>query len=92
MTEVVDKGPDEKVREEGERKEENRDHDDHDGKIGLARQVTLLGGTAIIVGTMIGSGIFASPVGVLRQTESVGMSLIIWLLCGILSTFGEMFM
>lgn len=68
-----------------------KNHNESDGKVGLVRQVTLLGGVAIIVGSMIGSGIFASPVGVLRQTESVGMSLIIWLLCGILATFGKVF-
>ncbi|XP_006816949.1 b(0,+)-type amino acid transporter 1-like [Saccoglossus kowalevskii] len=54
----------------------------------LKRQVGLMSGIALIVGTMIGSGIFVSPKGVLRQTESVGMSLIIWLACGVLSMLG----
>lgn len=63
---------------------------ERDGKVNLKRQVGLFSGIALIVGTMIGSGIFVSPVGVLRQTQSVGMSLVIWLACGILSTFGAL--
>ena len=52
-------------------------------------KVGLISGIALIVGSMIGSGIFVSPKGVLINTESVGMSLVIWTLCGLIATLGE---
>ena len=52
-------------------------------------QVGLFSGTMFIVGSMIGSGIFISPKGILRQTNSVGMSLVVWALCGVVATFGK---
>ncbi|XP_013931059.1 PREDICTED: cystine/glutamate transporter-like, partial [Thamnophis sirtalis] len=39
---------------------------------------------------MVGSGIFISPKGVLQNTGNVGVSLLVWLACGILSLFGAL--
>ncbi|XP_042207764.1 b(0,+)-type amino acid transporter 1-like isoform X1 [Homarus americanus] len=58
--------------------------------INLERRVGLLSGVALIVGTMIGSGIFVSPKGLLERTGSVALSLIVWASCGILSLLGAL--
>ncbi|XP_071792562.1 Y+L amino acid transporter 2-like isoform X1 [Asterias amurensis] len=56
----------------------------------LQRQITLLSGVAINVGTIIGSGIFVSPKGVLLGVSSVGMTVIVWVLAGIISLLGAL--
>ncbi|XP_023215025.1 putative L-type amino acid transporter 1-like protein MLAS [Centruroides sculpturatus] len=59
-------------------------------KLQLKRQVTLLGGVSIIIGSIIGSGIFISPKGLLQYSGSAPVSLIIWTACGIISLFGAL--
>uniref|UniRef100_A0A8C3TKY2 Cystine/glutamate transporter n=1 Tax=Catharus ustulatus TaxID=91951 RepID=A0A8C3TKY2_CATUS len=61
-----------------------------EGKVVLKKKVTLLRGISIIIGTIIGAGIFISPKGILKNTGSVGMSLTVWTVCGILSLFGAL--
>ncbi|XP_063242895.1 b(0,+)-type amino acid transporter 1 isoform X2 [Bacillus rossius redtenbacheri] len=61
-----------------------------DDALHLKRRVGLFSGVALIVGTMIGSGIFVSPSGLLIRTGSVGMSFVIWLACGLLSLLGAL--
>ena len=52
----------------------------------LRKQITLFQGVCIIVGIIIGSGIFVSPVGILMHVKSVGFSLIMWAFCGLYNT------
>ncbi|XP_022540095.1 cystine/glutamate transporter [Astyanax mexicanus] len=60
------------------------------GKVALKKKVTLLRGISIIIGTIIGAGIFISPKGILKNSGSVGMSLVVWVACGVLSLFGAL--
>ncbi|KAG9352357.1 hypothetical protein JZ751_020770, partial [Albula glossodonta] len=52
--------------------------------------VGLISGICLIVGTMIGSGIFISPKSVLASTGAVGPCLCIWAACGVLATLGAL--
>jgi len=59
-----------------------------DDVVKLKPKITLVNGITVIVGSIIGSGIFVSPKGVFQEVQSVGLALIIWLACGLFSMIG----
>ncbi|KAM3858953.1 cystine/glutamate transporter [Diretmus argenteus] len=56
----------------------------------LRRTIGLLPAVCFIIGTVVGSGIFIAPKGVLINSGSVGLSLLVWALSGVLSLFGAL--
>ncbi|KAJ0029267.1 hypothetical protein NQD34_004264 [Periophthalmus magnuspinnatus] len=59
-------------------------------KVTLKKEIGLLSACAIIIGNIIGSGIFISPKGVLEHSGSVGMALIVWVLGGCIAALGSL--
>ena len=60
-------------------------------KVQFKRQIKLINGIAIVVGTIIGSGIFVSPKGVYGSSNcSLVGSLVVWGLCGLFSMLGSL--
>lgn len=68
----------------------NSDSSSNGSGVKLKKRIGLLDGVAIIVGVIVGAGIFVSPKGVLLYSGSIGQSLIVWVLCGILSMVGAL--
>ena len=50
----------------------------------LRRELRLVDGAAMIIGIIVGSGIFVSPKGVLLYAGSPGLSCLVWTLSGLL--------
>ena len=57
-------------------------------QVELKKEIGLLSGVMMVVGTIIGSGIFVSPTGVLKEVNSTGVALVVWALSGIFAMFG----
>jgi APA family basic amino acid/polyamine antiporter len=56
----------------------------------LPRAIGFLGATAIVVGTIIGSGIFLVPHNVAQQVGSVRSLMLVWIVGGVLSLAGAL--
>jgi APA family basic amino acid/polyamine antiporter len=56
----------------------------------LVRGLGLPGATSLVAGTIIGTGIFISPSIVARDVGAPGLSLIVWVVCGVLATCGAL--
>ncbi|XP_025115068.1 b(0,+)-type amino acid transporter 1-like isoform X2 [Pomacea canaliculata] len=54
----------------------------------MKRELGFTSSIAIIIGTIVGSGIFVSPKGVLQRTGSVALSLIVWVGAGLIGLLG----
>ncbi|KAI3370730.1 hypothetical protein L3Q82_007099 [Scortum barcoo] len=59
-------------------------------RVTLKKEIGLLSACTIIIGNIIGSGIFISPKGVLEHSGSVGLALVVWLLGGGIAALGSL--
>lgn len=56
----------------------------------LKRALGLYAATSVVIGSVVGSGIFSSPSGMARTLESAPLLLFVWLLGGIFTAMGAM--
>ncbi|XP_075715931.1 cystine/glutamate transporter-like [Rhinoderma darwinii] len=61
-----------------------------EGAVFLRQKITLVRAISLTIGTIIGSGIFISPKGVLKNSGNIGLSLMVWVASGILSMCGAL--
>src|SRR6266851_2615604 len=61
-----------------------------DSKIGLRRSLGFWTACAVVVGTVIGSGIFLVPSDMIRAVGSPGMVFAVWIFVGVLTMFGAL--
>src|ERR1039457_1085400 len=56
----------------------------------LPRAIGYLGATALVIGTIIGSGVFLVPHDVAQHVGSVGAVMLVWIIGGALSLAGSL--
>jgi len=61
-----------------------------DGPVRMKKEVGPMAATMIILGAIIGSGIYVSPTGILMNAETPGFSMILWVLGGIVAGCGAL--
>uniref|UniRef100_A0A674AWY9 Solute carrier family 7 member 10 n=1 Tax=Salmo trutta TaxID=8032 RepID=A0A674AWY9_SALTR len=71
-------------------KDGNNKRDEIPDRVTLKKEIGLLSACTIIIGNIIGSGIFISPKGVLEHSGSVGLALIVWILGGCIAALGSL--
>ncbi|CAH8541165.1 unnamed protein product [Dicrocoelium dendriticum] len=59
-----------------------------DAPIRMKKTIGLVNSITIIIGSMVGSGIFVSPTGIVENVHSFGASIVIWIACGLFSMLG----
>src|SRR2546428_10248571 len=75
-------------------------HQDRQGTTGMAttqqpqadfvKAISRLDATALVVGSMIGSGIFIVSAEILRQVHAPGLLLVVWAVSGVVTLMGAM--
>src|SRR5687767_12942883 len=60
------------------------------GPVEFVKALTRIDATALVVGSMIGSGIFIVSADILRQVDSPGLMLLVWGLAGIATLMGAL--
>lgn len=56
----------------------------------FVRAITRLDATALVVGSMIGSGIFIVSADIMRQVQAPGLMLMVWALAGLVTVLGAL--
>jgi amino acid transporter len=62
----------------------------HEEKVQLKRRFGLMHGVGVVAGLVIGGGIYLSPRGVLMHAGSPGLSLVVWMIGGLLTLLGAL--
>lgn len=62
--------------------------DNGTNSVTLRKELNLISGTAVVIGLMIGAGIFITPSTILRYTKSFGLTLVLWAVGGLVALCG----
>src|SRR2546423_5784891 len=59
-------------------------------RVEFVRAISRLDATALVVGSMVGSGIFIVSADILRQVRSPGLLLVVWIVSGVVTLLGAL--